>query len=212
MHTLIFDLDGTISDPTLGTGRSMNYALSAFGYPGISAEAVPQYIGPPLDDVFRRIAPGASAAMIVAMIAKYRERYSEVGYAENLVYPGIPEALQTLAARGVRMGVCTSKRVDFAERILTLFQLRSYFAFVSGGVIGVGKDEQLRTLVQQGTVSPSAAMIGDRDIDIAAARANSLRSIAVLWGHGSREELLKAAPDQLLETPVELQGLASTTW
>lgn len=208
MRTLVFDLDGTISDPTLGTGRSMNYALSAFGYPAISAEDVPRYIGPPLDDAFRSIAPGASAGTIVDMIATYRERYGEVGYAENLLYPGIPEALQHLASHGVRMGICTSKRVDFAERILTLFELRTYFAFISGGVIGVGKNEQLRSLIEQGTVSPDAAMIGDRAIDVLAARANGLRSIGVLWGHGSREELAAVVPDQLLESPMELKGLA----
>ena len=108
------------------------------------------------------------------------------------------------------MGICTSKRVDFAERILSLFQLRPYFAFVSGGDIGVGKDEQLRTLIEQGTVSHGAVMIGDRAVDMTAARANGLRSIGVLWGHGSREELLGAVPDQLLESPMDLKRLACT--
>jgi phosphoglycolate phosphatase len=207
MPALVFDLDGTISDPTLGIGRSINYALGACGYPEIGEDAVSRHIGPPLDATFRRIAPDASAATILAMVAKYRERYGELGYAENIVYPGIPEALQHLASHGVQMGICTSKRVDFAERILTLFQLRSYFAFVSAGDIGVRKDEQLRTLLEQSTVRPGAAMIGDRAIDVTAARANGLRAIGVLWGHGSREELLGAVPDQLLERPMELKGL-----
>jgi phosphoglycolate phosphatase len=209
MQPLIFDLDGTISDPMVGIGRSISYALGAFGYPEIGEEEVCQHIGHPLDATFRRIAPGASAATILGMVAKYRERYGEVGYAENLVYPGIPEALQHLASHGVQMGICTSKRVDFTERILTLFQLRSYFAFVSAGDIGVRKDEQLRTLIEQSTVSHGAAMIGDRAVDVTAARANGLRSIGVLWGYGSREELMGAVPDQLLESPMELKGLAA---
>lgn len=206
---LIFDLDGTISDPAVGIGRSINYALAAFGYPGIGQEAVSRHIGLPLDAIFRRIAPGASAATILALAAKYRERYGEVGYAENVVYPGVPGALEDLAAHGVQMGICTSKRADFAERILTLFQLRSYFGFVSAGEIGVCKDEQLRTLIEQGTVNHGAVMIGDRAVDITAARANGLWSIGVLWGHGSREELLEAAPDQLLECPMELKRLTA---
>jgi phosphoglycolate phosphatase len=201
MQHLIFDLDGTISDPAVGFGRSINYALGAFGYPEIGEAEVSQHIGPPLDGTFRRIAPGASDATILGMVAKYRERYGEVGYAENLVYPGIPEALQHLASHGIHMGICTSKRGDFAERILTLFQLRSYFAFVSAGDIGVRKDEQLRTLIEQGTVSEDAAMIGDRAVDLTAARANGLRSIGVLWGYGSREELLGASPTNSWSRP-----------
>ena len=210
MQPLIFDLDGTISDPTVGIGRSINYALGAFGYPEIGAEEVSQYIGPPLDGIFRRIAPGASASTILGMVARFRERYGEVGYAENFVYPGIPDALQHLASHGVHMSICTSKKVEFAERILTRFQLRGYFAFVSGGDIGVGKDEQLRTLIEQGTVSHGAVMIGDRAVDLTAAHANGLRSIGVLWGHGSRDELLAAVPDQLLESPMDLKRLACT--
>jgi len=205
---LIFDLDGTISDPTVGIGRSINHALAAFGYPEIGNEGVSQHIGLPLDAIFRRVAPGVSAATVLGMVARYRERYGEVGYAENVVYPGVPEALQDLAAHGVPMGICTSKRVDFAERILTLFQLRSYFGFVSAGEIGVYKYEQLRTLIEQGTANHGAVMIGDRAVDITAARANGLWSIGVLWGHGSREELLGAVPDQLLESPIELKRLA----
>ena len=209
---LIFDLDGTIADPTVGIGRSINYALAAFGHPEIGAERISEHIGPPLDAIFRRIVPGVSADTILGMVAKYRERYGEVGYAENVVYPGVPETLEDLAAHGVPMGICTSKRVDFAERILTLFRLRSYFGFVSGGEIGICKEEQLRILITQGTVNQGAVMIGDRAADIIAARANGLGSIGVLWGHGSREELLRAVPDQLVESPMELKRLAGERW
>ncbi len=82
---LIFDLDGTISNPTLGILRSINHALAAFGYPEIDEHEVSQYIGPPLDATFRQIAPSASEDAIVGMVAKYRERYGDVGYAENIV-------------------------------------------------------------------------------------------------------------------------------
>lgn len=206
---LIFDLDGTISDPTVGTGRCINHALAAFGYPAVDEQAVSPYIGPPLDAAFRDLAPGASDDTIIRMVAKYRERYGDIGYAENVVYPRIPAALEHLASRGIRMGVCTSKRVDFAERILALFGLRRYFLFVSGGDIGVRKDDQLRMLLDRGAAGPGCTMIGDRAVDVAAARANGLRAVGVLWGHGSREELLRAAPDRLLETPAELIDLVS---
>jgi phosphoglycolate phosphatase len=204
---LIFDLDGTISDPAVGIGRSLNYGLAAFGYPEVDEQNVSQYIGPPLDVAFRRLAPDAPNDAIRSMVAKYRERYGNIGYAENVVYTGIPESLEHLASRGVPMGVCTSKRIDFAERILTLFQLRTYFLFVNGGDVGVRKGDQLRLLLEQGTVGASSTMIGDREVDVTAARSNGLRSVGVLWGHGSKQELLIAAPDRLLEFPVELRDL-----
>lgn len=204
---LVFDLDGTLSDPTIGVARCINHALVACDARAIDERTMSQYIGPPLDVVFRRIVPTASENTIVEMVARYRERYGEVGYAENVMYQGIPDALEYLAIQGLSMGVCTSKRADFAERILALFHLRQYFEFVSGGDVGVRKEDQLRVLLQQGTITARSAMIGDRAADIVAAKATGLRSVGVLWGHGSLQELQQAAPDLLLETPDALKGL-----
>lgn len=204
---LIFDLDGTLSDPSLGIGRSLNYALAAFDYPPIAEPHMSQHIGPPLDVTFRLVAPTASEATVTAMVAKYRERYGDVGYAENVLYDGIADALAHLAAGGARMGVCTSKRVDFAERILDLFHLRGYFEFVNGGDVGVRKQDQLGDLLRAGAAGPDSVMIGDRAIDVLAARANNLRSVGVLWGHGSLDELQGAAPDLLLRSPEQLTRL-----
>lgn len=206
--TCIFDLDGTLSDPAVGIGRSLNYALATVGHSRIREDEVSHHIGPPLDRVFRRIVPEASDETVLAMVAKYRERYLEIGYVENVVYPDIPEALEHLASRGVRMGVCTSKRGDIAERVLTLFRLRPYFAFVSGGDVGVEKRDQLRTLLESGMAGPASTMIGDRADDVTAARANGLRSAGVLWGFGTRAELVAAAPDRLMERPGDLHQLA----
>ena len=210
---LIFDLDGTLSDPVVGIGRSLNYALEAFGYRSLSAPEVSRYVGPPLDWAFRQIVPGASHDTVLAMVAKYRERYSDVGYAENALYPGIPDALAGLSSNGVQMGVCTSKRTEFAERILELFGLRQHFNFVNGGDVGVRKGDQLRALLDQGTIGPASTMIGDRGVDIEAARVNGLGAVGVLWGHGTKAELLRAAPDRLLESPMELPNLcAGSSW
>jgi phosphoglycolate phosphatase len=97
-----------------------------------------------------------------------------------------------------------AKRV--AERILELFSLRQHFLFGSGGDVGVGKADQLGALLDQGTVGPASTMIGDRGVDIEAARANGLATVGGLWGHDTAE-LLRAAPDRLLEPPMELAGL-----
>jgi phosphoglycolate phosphatase len=207
-NVLIFDLDGTISDPALGIGRSINHALVAHGFASIEAAEVSRCIGPPLDESFARLVPGADAALVTRLVAAYRERYADVGYAENQLYPDMPPVLHQLRERGVTLGVCTTKRVDFAEQILTLFGLREHFAFVSGGDIGVRKADQLRSLRAAGALGAAATMIGDRDIDILAAHANGLRAVGVLWGHGSADELRAARPHLLLGAPAELLQLA----
>lgn len=127
------------------------------------------------------------------------------------LYPGIPEALLALVRRGHRLGVCTSKRVDFAEQILELFGLRAYFQFVRGGDVGISKDQQLRELLRDGVAGTDATMIGDRAVDIFAARANDLNSVGVLWGHGSLEELSGAGADTLLHSVEELTSIGELT-
>jgi len=124
---ILFDLDGTLSDPLVGIGRSINYALSHFGYSELPLSELSVHVGPPLDQTFRSITGLSSSSAMDGLVAKYRERYGEIGYAENILYPDIPQALQSLVNAGMRLGVCTSKRVDFAEKILELFSLRSYF-------------------------------------------------------------------------------------
>lgn len=197
----VLDLDGTISDPALGIGRSINHALRCFGYPAISACDVSKFIGPPLDDTFRRIVGGATEARIVGLVEKYRERYADIGYSENVLYPGIVEVLARLDAAGIGLGLCTSKRSDFAERILARFGIRDRFRVLSGGDVGISKDKQLADLLDRRLIDTSSIMIGDRAVDIAAAKANGLRSAGVLWGHGSLEELRAASPDFLLASP-----------
>ncbi|HEV8314939.1 MAG TPA: HAD-IA family hydrolase [Burkholderiaceae bacterium] len=205
---LLLDLDGTISDPLVGIGRSINHALSHFGFAPLQMSQVPAYIGPPLDESFRALTSITDGEQIGEFVAKYRERYAEIGYAENELYPGIPEALERLAAAGVPLGVCTSKRVDFAERILRMFGLHDHFAFVSGGEIGTHKWQQIERLLADRCITRSAVMVGDRAVDITAAHRNGLSAAGVLWGHGSREELEREQPRYLLSTPAQLPIVA----
>jgi len=210
MAVLVFDLDGTLSDPAVGIGRCINHALRHHGHPAIADADVPRYIGPPLDESFAAIVRGASAQHVAALVERYRDRYADIGYAENTIYAGIPEALGALRDAGATLGVCTAKRVDFAERILDHFGIRRHFAFVSGGDVGIRKAGQLAALLRDGAIDGRATMIGDRAVDIVAAKANGLRSVGVSWGHGGVAELRAAGPDVLLESPAELPGLATT--
>lgn len=207
-HDLIlFDLDGTLSDPLVGIGRSINYALTHFGYPARELNQLSACIGPPLDESFRALTGVTTQSHIEALVAKYRERYADVGYSENVLYPGIPEALRTLSDAGIAMGVCTSKRVDFAEQILEMFGLRAHFRFVSGGEIGIQKWQQMQVLLADGQVSTQSVMVGDRAVDMVAAHRNGLQAAGVLWGHGSREELEGERPHYLMATVAELTSL-----
>src|SRR5262249_62375799 len=85
-----------------------------------------------------------SSTVLGALVQRYRERYADVGYSENVLYPGVPDALARLRRLGVVMAVCTSKRRDFAERILEMFSLRDLFEFVDGGDIGEAKSQQVQ--------------------------------------------------------------------
>jgi phosphoglycolate phosphatase len=205
---VLFDLDGTLSDPLVGIGRSINHALSHFGYPELPLSQLAAHVGPPLDQAFSSITGVDSSTALDGFVAKYRERYGEIGYSENILYPGIPELLHSLADAGLSLGVCTSKRADFAEKILEMFGLRAYFNFVSGGEIGTHKWQQIQALLEQRVVTESTVMVGDRSVDITAAHRNGLDAAGVLWGHGSRQELEAEQPRYLFSTPAELLVLS----
>ncbi len=202
---LVFDLDGTISDPKDGMCRSLNYALQKCGYPERGEDELQSLIGPPLDKSFAALTGSNDKALIAALVAKYRERYATTGYAENVLYDGMADTLAHLFQQ-VKLGVCTSKRVDFAEKILDMFGLRSFYSFVDGGDVGIAKAQQLRRLKDTGTITDRAVMLGDRDVDLTAAHDNGLHAAGVLWGYGGRDELMSERPQFLFAKPRDLMA------
>ncbi|MCQ1058740.1 HAD family hydrolase [Photobacterium sp. DNB23_23_1] len=205
---LIFDLDGTISDPKQGIVRSMNHALAAHGYQTRSEDEIASYIGPPLDKIFMELVGSKQPSLILDLVATFRQRYAEVGYSENRLYAGMRETLDTLKSEGkYRLGVCTSKRVDFASKILVLFDLLDHFDFVDGGDVGIEKWQQLEALKEQGVITDQSLMIGDRYVDLTAAHKNGLKSAGVLWGYGSQVELEAHSPAYLFSKPKNLAQL-----
>ena len=203
-QTLIFDLDGTLSDPFVGISRSINYALQSMGYDVVDAERVRPLIGPPLTEIFAQLLGTVPRTTMLDLIDKYRERYAMIGYTENELYEDIPNTMALLAEHGYRMGICTSKRQDYALRIVEMFGLSHYFSFVDGGDVGVEKRQQIATLVANGISATTAVMIGDRAVDIHAGKTNNMVAAGVLWGFGERAELEQAAPDFLLESPGDM--------
>ena len=204
----IFDLDGTLTNPELGFVNSINYALKAHGLPLQTMENMAQYIGPPLDQTALKLADGDEQLAKKLMVG-YRENYTLTGYQENLVYDGIAETLQKLYDMpNIRLGVCTSKREDFAVRILKMHGLFDFFEFVSGANDGTSKSQQLETLLADGKAPKNSIMIGDRLYDMRAAQNNKLDKAGVLWGFGSRDELSEYNPQFIFDHPRQLLQLA----
>ena len=205
-ETLIFDLDGTISDPFEGISKSVNYALESLSFGAVDPEKIRPLIGPPLTDIFRFLVGDIGQPQIDNLVDKYRERYSSVGYTENVIYEEIPALISTLAKKGYLLGVCTSKRGDYATAIVDMFGLLPHFEFVDGGA-GVHKSLQIERLIAAGLDARTAIMIGDRHFDINAAKHNDMKSIGVTWGFAADNELELAGPDHIVESPGELLGL-----
>lgn len=207
LTTLIFDLDGTISDPFEGISRSVNYALESLGLDAVETELIRPMIGPPLHEIFEFLTGDPDESLTDELIDKYRERYATIGYTENIIYEGIPEMISTLSGRGYKLGICTSKRADYATAIVEMFELDDFFAFVDGGGDGIHKHSQIEGLVAAGLLADSAIMIGDRNVDISAAKQNNLRSVGVSWGFAEHGELETAKPDFMAHSPDEILRL-----
>jgi len=204
ISTFIFDLDGTLSDPLAGMADSINYALDCHGFEERDPAELAEYVGPPLEDALAKLTGSDDKQLMTNLVLRYRERYLDSGFAQNEVYEGIPKVLNTLEQLGKRMGVCTSKPQATASKILRLFEIDRFFSFTSGGDIGVKKSQQLETLLSDGNIDQNALMIGDRAVDISAAKSNSLRSAAAFWGYGSERELTLATPDFNFEAPQDI--------
>ncbi|WP_279093434.1 HAD hydrolase-like protein [Alistipes finegoldii] len=208
---LLFDLDGTLTDPMQGITRSVQYALRHFGIEVEDLTTLCPFIGPPLRDSFREFY-GMTSAQADEASEKYGEYFSRQGIFENKLYAGIPELLSALQAQGATLAIATSKPDFLAERIARHFGFRDRFTLICGGTAygpcstkaGVIRE----TLAQLRIDDPSqAVMIGDRRFDIEGAVAAGVESIGVLWGYGSREELEKASPGYLAADIPELRRL-----
>jgi phosphoglycolate phosphatase len=207
MPFLIFDLDGTLADPRAGILRCIGHALAHAGASAPRDVQLEQYIGPPLRDVFASIL-GAEDPRIDAAFRAFREEYGTQGLFEKHLYPGILETLRALQDLAPGMFIATSKPREFAERIAAHFDLTSFFRGIYGCELTgerADKAELLAHLLQEQSLDPAdAVMIGDRKYDVAAARANGIRSIGVTWGYGSLDELTQAGADTICHSPADL--------
>lgn len=213
MKYILFDLDGTLTDPKDGITRSVAYALESFGIHVENTDDLCCFIGPPLLDSFMEYY-GLTEAQSQEAIAKYRERFGPIGLFENQVYPGIIQMLEHLKSLGKRLIVATSKPTVYSVEILKHFGLYDYFEFVSGSELDGTRTDKAEVIAyaleHTGITELSeAVMVGDRRHDIIGAKKNGLKSIGVLYGYGSREEFQAAGSDHMAETVAELELLLS---
>jgi len=205
---LLFDLDGTLTDPFEGITKCILYALNRLGRPLPSAEALRWCIGPPLKQSFTKLLACNDEKTSQKAISLYRERFSTTGLYENRIYKDIPAVLTTLNDLGHTLFVATSKPKVYAARIIDHFKLSGYFKRVYGSELDgtrTDKSSLIAHILQKESLPPSQTiMIGDRRHDVYGARANDLLCMGVLWGYGDREELEVAGADALIKKPREL--------
>ena len=208
----LFDLDGTLTDSSVGITKSVIYALKKYGIEEEDQKKLYAFIGPPLTESFQKFY-GFSAEQSIEAVEYYREYYREIGIFENKVYEGMKETLRQLKEKGKRLIVATSKPEPFARRIIRHFGLASYFEYVAGMELDGGrgtKAEVIAYALQSCGIDDrgKTVMVGDREHDVIGAKKEGLDCIGVLYGFGSREELEKAGADWIIEKPEELCELA----
>ncbi len=205
---ILFDLDGTLADPRKGIISSLKFAIAQFGRDMPTDAELEVTIGPPIHHAMASLLGTSDDSLIAAAVAAYRDEFSRVGVAGNLVYPGIVEVLQAFHLAGNSLYVATSKAQHFAEKIIAAHGLSEFFQGVYGSELDgtrSDKGELIGYLLQRESLSASSCtMIGDRKHDIVGAKANSVPAIGVLWGFGSRAELEYCGADRIIDCPAQL--------
>lgn len=210
MKYILFDLDGTLTDPFLGITKSVAYSLDSFGIQVKSLDELKVFIGPPLDVSYQEYYDMSESQSLEA-VEKYREYFSEKGLFENEVYVGMETFLQSLVEEGKQLYVCTSKPYVFAKKILDHFDLTKYFQGIYGSELdGTRKnkgDVIAYCLKQENLLVKECIMVGDRKHDVIGAHENNIPCIGVLYGYGSLEELNDCQCDFIVHDLKELKNM-----
>lgn len=202
MKTVIFDLDGTISNPAEGITKSLNHSIVALGHDAIPEKALLKYIGPPLPVIFGELLKTRDDTLLSRAVELYRERYFTIGYRENFLYEGVKDVLSELHRQGYALCIATSKRRDIAVKVIKYLGVDAFFTEVLGCDLHRTKTDLLLEILCDADPR-SIVMIGDRESDFQAASKVKIPSIAVTWGFGNTKELEKATV--VTEDPSDLQ-------
>jgi len=214
LSNLLFDLDGTLTDPKEGITKSIQYALTQLGRPVPSSHELEWTIGPPLQGSFPRLLGSGEPTLSAQALSLYRERYRRTGMFENEMYDGVADVLAALCDRGYTLFVATTKPGVFAREIVAHFGLSGFFRAVHGSELNgerVDKTDLIAFILEQESLDASETlMIGDRAHDVIGARRNGVRAGGVLYGYGTREELLDSGAEVLFDSPRDMIAFFDT--
>jgi len=209
---LFFDLDGTLVDPREGIFASLQFAFSSLGRETPTNSQLEEAIGPPIHVSFANFLNTQDQRLIWQAVNAYREHFAEVGITGNSVYEGMTDTLERLRLAGASLFLATSKPIVFASKIIRQQGLSGYFKTAYGSELDGTRSDKgeliAHVLASESLSAGGCQMIGDRKHDMIGAIKNSVRPVGVLWGFGSRSELMEAGAEQLLEYPACLAGLA----
>ena len=209
---LLFDLDGTLTDPKEGITKAVQYALKHYGIQVDDLDSLCPFIGPPLKDSFQKYYdfPEAQAKEAIQV---YREYFSVKGWNQNKVFPGISEMLGELKAAGKKLYLATSKPEVFAKQILEHFGITSYFEFIGGADLEetrVRKGDVIGYVLENCGLSDKKEkilMVGDREHDVLGAREQGIECVGVLFGYGDRAEMEACHAAYIAESINELRKM-----
>lgn len=208
---ILFDLDGTLTDPKVGITKSVQYALQKKEIFESSLKELEKFIGPPLKESFMEYYSFEEKEAVQA-IEDYREYFKDKGIFENEVYKGIPDMLEKLKSKGAVIAVATSKPTVFAQRIIEHFNILKYFDIIVGSNLDgtrTDKEEVIKHVLKVLEIEEldKVIMIGDRKHDVIGAKKNEIDSIGVLYGYGSMKELGEVQSTYLVNSVSELDNL-----
>lgn len=203
--TILFDLDGTLTDSGEGIINCATLALETLGMPVPSREEMRIFVGPPLHDTFVKF--GVPKDQVEEAVKIFRGRYFTVGKYENFPYPGIPELLQKLKDAGHTLYVATSKPETLALDVTSHFDLAKYFDLICGATLDnsrVNKEDVITYLLDLSGGAENAVMVGDTEFDVLGAKAHGIPTIGVTWGYGTEESMVNAGAAHIVHTPEAL--------
>jgi len=208
---ILFDLDGTLTDPALGITSGIRYALEKSGVIEKKYENLVRFIGPTLMESFHAFY-GFTEEQGMKACEYFREYYEKQGKFENVVYEGIPEFLERLKKTGKFLAVVTSKGENFAKDILEHFHLSQYLDVIAGAELDgmlIKKSYTIQCVLKECGITDleHTVMVGDRRHDIEAAQESGIHNVGVLYGFGSQEELEKAGAEKIVSTLAELEQI-----
>lgn len=209
--TLLFDLDGTLTDPFEGISKSVLHALSKYNIVEKDEAVLRKMIGPPLVYSLKKFY-NFSEEQCAEAVMYYREYFVKQGIFENKIYEGIPELLKELVESGKTLRLATSKPEKFAKQILEHFSIDHYFIAISGSTFDgtiVEKPQVVAKALESISQDQKATtlMIGDREYDMQGAIANGIDSVGVLYGFGNHEEFKAAKATYIVKDLNELRNL-----